>query len=87
MLLLGVITIFPQSFLKAQPEDPNISELSGGPGDPGGDPDAVPLDPGSWILAAAGVGYGVKKWRDAQQNSRKDIYRINDIGSKNEVHD
>lgn len=31
------------------------------------DPDAIPLDPGSWILVAAGVGYGVKKWRDAKQ--------------------
>jgi hypothetical protein len=31
------------------------------------DPDAVPLDPGSWILVAAGVGYGVKKWRDSKQ--------------------
>jgi hypothetical protein len=46
-----------------------------GPGDPGGpngDPE-VPLDPGSWVLAAAGVGYGVKKWRDAKQQSRKDV--------------
>ena len=30
------------------------------------DPDAVPLDPGSWILVAAGVGYGVKKWKDSK---------------------
>jgi len=35
------------------------------PGEP--DPDAVPLDPGSWILVAAGVGYGVKKWKDSKQ--------------------
>lgn len=27
----------------------------------------IPLDPGSWVLVAAGVGYGVKKWRDGRQ--------------------
>lgn len=38
-----------------------------GPGDPGdGDPEDIPLDPGSWVLVAAGVGYGIKKWRDAR---------------------
>ena len=35
-----------------------------------GDPD-VPLDPGSWVLVAAGVGYGVKKWRDAKQTTAR----------------
>jgi hypothetical protein len=50
------------------------------------DPNVIPgeircnsSDPGSWILAAAGVGYGVKKWRDSQRNGKKDIYRISDI--------
>ena len=33
-------------------------------GDPGGDPDVVPVDGGLSILAAAGVAYGVKKIRD-----------------------
>ncbi len=33
-----------------------------------GDPE-VPLDPGSWVLVAAGGGYGVKKWRDAKQQN------------------
>jgi len=43
------------------------------PGDPGDDPDIpIPLDPGSWILVAAGVGYGVKKWRDSKQMPRKE---------------
>jgi hypothetical protein len=37
--------------------------------DPNGDPD-LPLDPGSWVLVAAGVGYGVKKWRDTKQQSQ-----------------
>jgi len=61
----------------------------GGPtdGDPDGDPDAVPLDPGSWVLVAAGVAYGAKKWRDSQQNNKKDIYRIRDIIHENEVGD
>ena len=39
------------------------------PGDPGDDPDKVPLDPGSWVLVAAGVGYGLKKWRDSKDSS------------------
>jgi hypothetical protein len=37
--------------------------------DPDGDPE-VPLDPGSWVLVAAGVGYGVKKWIDVKQQNR-----------------
>ena len=75
MLLVGVITAFPQLFARAD-DDPT---------DPGPDPDEIPLDPGSWILAAAGVGYGVKKWRDSRQNSKKDIYRISNIIDENEV--
>ncbi len=35
-----------------------------GDGDPGGDPDA-PIDGGVGLLIAAGVGYGVKRYRDA----------------------
>lgn len=31
-----------------------------------GDPD-IPLDPGSWVLVAAGVGYGVKKMLTANK--------------------
>ena len=79
---MGVITVCPLVLLKAQPCDPADPNC-----DPGGDPDAVPLDPGSWILAAAGVGYGVKKWWDAQQNSRKDIYRISDARPVNKGND
>ena len=40
--------------------------------DPDGDPE-LPLDPGSWVLAAVGVGYGIKKWRDTKQQNQKDI--------------
>lgn len=42
-------------------------------GNADGDPDLVPLDPGSWVLVAAGVGYGVKKWRDARSNSKNGL--------------
>lgn len=35
------------------------------------DPDEIPLDPGSWVLVAAGVGYGVKKWKDSKQKTNK----------------
>lgn len=34
------------------------------PGDPGGDPDGIPIDGGVSLLAAAGIGYGVKKLID-----------------------
>ena len=47
------------------------------PGGPDGDPE-LPFDPGSWVLVAAGVGYGVKKWRDAKQQNHKDA-TITDI--------
>ena len=43
-----------------------------GSGNPDGDPDLIPLDPGSWVLVAAGVGYGVKKWRDSKRNNLAD---------------
>jgi len=88
MLLLGVITIFPQSFLRAQfGESSDPSDDLDGPGDPNGDPDQVPLDPGTWILAAAGVGYGIKKWRDSQQNVKRNMHGINSIISENKVND
>ena len=36
------------------------------PGLPGGDPDTpVPIDGGLFALLAAGLGYGLKKMRDA----------------------
>lgn len=41
-------------------------------GDIGGDPE-VPLDPGSWVLVAAGVGYGIKKWKNAKQQNHKNV--------------
>ena len=78
MLLIGVITVSPQLFLNAQCTEctPECPECCG----PGGcgfpDPDAIPVDPGSWVLVAAGVGYGIKKWRDAKQNHKKSGYRI-----------
>ena len=50
----------------------NLSvKAQGDPGDPGDDPDRVPLDPGSWVLVAAGTGYGIKKLREAKRGSNK----------------
>lgn len=40
-------------------------------GDPGGDPDVVPVDGGLSILAAAGVAYGVKKLRDYRKKKNQ----------------
>ena len=38
-------------------------------GDPAGDPDA-PIDGGVGILIAAGVGYGVKKYKEANRKKQ-----------------
>jgi len=38
-------------------------------------------------LAAAGVGYGIKKWRDSQQNVKRNMHGINSIISENKVND
>ncbi len=61
VLFMGILTIM-SCYVKAQVSDP---------GDPGDDPDRVPLDPGTWILVAAGAGYGIKKWKDAGKFNKK----------------
>ena len=35
---------------------------------PGDDPSPVPIDAGIGFLAAAGIAYGIKKYRDAQKS-------------------
>ena len=43
----------------------SLPSFAQGPGgDPGGDPDLIPIDGGLGFLLAAGVGYGIKKARD-----------------------
>ena len=61
VLLAAIFTVVLNSYVKAQTD----------PGDPGDDPDKVPLDPGTWVLVAAGAGYGIKKWRDAKRTTAK----------------
>ena len=53
------------TFVKAQ----------GGPGDPGPDPDGIPIDGGLSLVIAAAVGYAAKKGVDKR---RKDAKAIND---------
>ena len=57
VILTVLLTVFINLCVKAQVD----------PGDPGDDPDRVPLDPGTWVLVAAGTGYGIKKLRDAKR--------------------
>jgi hypothetical protein len=46
----------------------DLTTYAQGPGgDPGGDPDLIPIDGGLGFLLAAGVGYGVKKARDLKR--------------------
>ena len=50
-----------------------IPSFAQGPGgDPGGDPDLIPIDGGLGFLLAAGVGYGVKKARDFHRKKKQD---------------
>lgn len=46
-----------------------INSVQAQPGDPGDDPD-VPVDGGVTLLVAAGVGYGVKRYRDSRQKNK-----------------
>lgn len=39
---------------------------------PGGGPQPVPIDGGASILAAAGIAYGVKKYRDMKKAPAQD---------------
>jgi hypothetical protein len=74
LLLMIVLIAGLQLCLKAQPGDPT---------DPGTDPDLVPLDPGSWVLVAAGLGYGIKKWRDGnQKNTKQGFEKVADFVSE-----
>ena len=67
-LLIAFFSIAGTLTLKAQTD----------PGDPGDDPDRVPLDPGSWVLVAAGVGYGAKKWRDEKRMKKMNVSKTID---------
>ncbi|MFT3946001.1 MAG: hypothetical protein QM763_10065 [Agriterribacter sp.] len=62
-LLTAVILVCALSYapsLKAQP-------------DPGGDPDAVPIDGGVSLLVAAGVAYGAKKAYDKRKKEQQEV--------------
>jgi hypothetical protein len=89
--LLVFMSIIMFSTVKAGPgyddddEDGAFTNGPGGGGDPGDDPD-IPLDPGSWILAAAGVGYGVKKWRDAKRKGHKDNATATTFFLEDDIH-
>ncbi len=50
----------------------SLPSFAQGPGgDPGGDPDLIPIDGGLGFLLAAGVGYGVKKARDFHRKKKE----------------
>ena len=49
-------------------QGPDETGGNGPDGEPGGDPDLIPVDGGLGFLLAAGVGYGVKKAREYRRN-------------------
>ena len=57
MVLIIAIALLPQLVL---------AQIGGGGGEGTGNPDA-PIDGGIGLLVAAGVGYGIKKTRDARR--------------------
>lgn len=65
-LVLFINLITPQW---AWCQDPTEDDLPMSPVDPDGDPDA-PIDGGIGLLVAAGVGYGIKKYRDHKRASQ-----------------
>ena len=77
VVLVAILAVASNLFVNAQPQD----------GDPDGDPDLIPLDPGSWVLVAAGVGYGMKKWKDARSTSGKNGQVDPGAASENDTTD
>ena len=57
MVLIIAIALLPQLVL---------AQMGGGGGEGTGNPD-VPIDGGIGLLVAAGIGYGIKKTRDARK--------------------
>ena len=57
ILLIIAITFLPQLLM---------AQIGGGGGEGTGNPD-VPIDGGLSLLVAAGIGYGIKKTRDAKR--------------------
>jgi hypothetical protein len=57
-----VLTMLP-FVLKAQVPDPAV------------DPD-TPIDGGVSLLVAAGIGYGIKKYKDAKKDKHTDINQL-----------
>ena len=57
MVLIIAIALLPQLVL---------AQIGGGGGEGTGNPD-VPIDGGIGLLVAAGIGYGIKKTRDARK--------------------
>ncbi len=56
-----------------------LPSLAHAQGDPGGDPDTVPVDGGLTILAAAGVAYSVKKLKDYRKKKSEEKENRNDF--------
>ena len=57
MLLITAMALLPQLLM---------AQIGGGGGEGTGNPD-VPIDGGIGLLVAAGIGYGIKKTRDARK--------------------
>lgn len=68
MMLILAFTVHP--IAKGQdPNNSNSPQAGNGP-DPGGEP--APIDGGLSLLVVAGVGYGVKKYRDGRKKLNED---------------
>ena len=48
----------------------SIAHAQGGPGDPGTDPDGIPIDGGLSLVIAAAVGYAAKKGIEKRKRAK-----------------
>ena len=64
VVMIFIICIIPH-LASAQPPPPDCT-----------DPDKCPIDGGLSVLLAAGVGYGVKKYRESRKGMQKNIEQI-----------
>jgi hypothetical protein len=58
----------------------SLANAQGGPGDPGPDPDGIPIDGGLSLVIAAAVGYAAKKGIEKRKRSQNEIETTEESG-------
>ena len=66
-LVLALFALPVLAFSQNDPDPTTNQDPAGYDPPPGGGDPGAPIDSGVTILIAAGVGYGVKKWKEARK--------------------